>query len=95
MCNYEEYQHMHIGYYKDGYDLEVIAYKKIDKPIWDVFIEEYEAGADFLYEYASKHNLGEKFVGYGLKIFSIGDKDATEEQSRLIFEKWLKTNSIV
>ncbi len=28
MCNYETHQHMHIGYYEDGYDLEVTAYKK-------------------------------------------------------------------
>ena len=27
MCNYETHQHMHIGYYEDGYDLEVTAYK--------------------------------------------------------------------
>ena len=93
MCNYETHQHMHIGYYEDGYDLEVTAYKKINKPIWDVFIEEYEVG--FLYEFASKHKLGEYFTGCGLKIFTIEDKDATEEQSRLIFEKWLKTNNIV
>ena len=44
----------------------------------------------FLYEFASKHKLGEYFTGCGLKIFTIDDKDATEEQSRLIFEKWLK-----
>ena len=48
-----------------------------------------------LYEFASKHKLGEYFTGCGLKIFTIDDKDATEEQSRLIFEKWLKTNNIV
>uniref|UniRef100_UPI00402A6B2C DUF3986 family protein n=1 Tax=Bacillus sp. DX2.2 TaxID=3073452 RepID=UPI00402A6B2C len=93
MCNYETQQHMHIGYYEDGYNLEVIAYKKTDKLIWDVFIEEYEAG--FLYEYASKHKLGEYLAGYGRKIYSLDDKDTTEEQSRLIFEKWLKTNNII
>ena len=40
----------------------------------------------FLYEFASKHKLGEYFTGCGLKIFTIDDKDATEEQSRLILK---------
>ncbi|WP_327902899.1 DUF3986 family protein [Bacillus paramycoides] len=43
MDKYDFNQHYHIGYYEDGHDLEVTAYKRINEPIWDAYIPQYEA----------------------------------------------------
>ncbi len=40
-------KHYHIGYYEDGYDLEVTAYKRINEPVWDAYLPHYEAD-DFI-----------------------------------------------
>ncbi|KAB2443585.1 DUF3986 family protein [Bacillus luti] len=44
MEKYDLSQHYHIGYYEDGHDLEVTAYKRINEPVWDAYIPHYEAG---------------------------------------------------
>ncbi|KFN02239.1 hypothetical protein DJ93_4083 [Bacillus clarus] len=57
MERYDSSQHNHIGYYEDGYDLELIAYKKINESVWDAYIPEYEAGS--FCEQVKKKGLGE------------------------------------
>ncbi|MGE6549475.1 DUF3986 family protein [Bacillus mycoides] len=92
MEKYDPNKHYHIGYYEDGYDLEVTAYKRINEAVWDAYIPEYEAGS--LYEKVSEMELGEYIDDYGIKVYSFRD-DIDDEEARSIFEKWLKTNGIV
>ncbi|MFJ8453115.1 DUF3986 family protein [Bacillus paramycoides] len=92
MDKYDFNQHYHIGYYEDGHDLEVTAYKRINEPIWDTYIPQYEA--DDFYKKVEKMKLGEYIDDYGIKVYSFSD-DIDDEEVRTIFEKWLKTNAIV
>ncbi|HDR7795254.1 TPA: DUF3986 family protein [Bacillus luti] len=89
MTKYDPSQHYHIGYYEEGYDLEVIAYKKINEAVWDAYIPDYEAGS--FYQKVSEMKLGEYVKNYGIKVYSFGE----EEEAETIFEKWLKKNEIV
>ncbi len=68
------------------------AYKRINEPIWDAYIPQYEA--DDFYKKVEKMKLGEYIDGYGIKVYSFSD-DIDDEEARTIFEKWLKTNAIV
>ncbi|WP_192797641.1 MULTISPECIES: DUF3986 family protein [unclassified Bacillus (in: firmicutes)] len=92
MKKYDPSQHYHIGYYEDGYDLEVTAYKRINEPVWDAYIPHYEAG-DF-YKKVEKMKLGEYVDDYGIMVYSFSN-DMDDEEARIIFENWLKTNGIV
>ncbi|WP_342718852.1 DUF3986 family protein [Bacillus paramycoides] len=92
MKKYDSSQHYHIGYYEGGYDLEVTAYKRISEPVWDAYIPHYEAG-DF-YKKVEEMKLGEYVDDYGIKVYSFSI-DMDDEEARIIFEKWLKTNGIV
>lgn len=38
---YDNSMHAHIGYYEDGYDVEVVAYKRKNEDVWDVFFSIY------------------------------------------------------
>lgn len=98
MSNYEHSQHLHLGYYENGYDLEVIAYKKVDEPIWDVYIEEYEPEGTILFDYVKQNSILEYVQGYGFKIFSIRD----EEKGDILYEKgvaklehWLAIHNLI
>lgn len=68
------------------------AYKRINEPIWDAYIPQYEA--DDFYKKVEKMKLGEYIDDYGIKVYSFRD-DIDDEEVRTIFEKWLKTNAIV
>lgn len=68
------------------------AYKRINEPIWDAYIPQYEA--DDFYKKGEKMKLGEYIDDYGIKVYSFSD-DIDDEEVRTIFEKWLKTNAIV
>lgn len=68
------------------------AYKRINEPIWDAYIPQYEA--DDFYKKVEKMKLGEYINDYGIKVYSFSD-DIDDEEVRTIFEKWLKTNAIV
>ncbi|MGN4729753.1 DUF3986 family protein [Bacillus cereus] len=92
MKKYNPNQHYHIGYYEDGYDLEVTAYKRIHEPVWDAYIPHYEV--DDFYKKVEEMKLGEYIDDYGIKVYSFSN-DINDEEARTIFEKWLKTNGIV
>jgi|GEM_PF-520848 len=92
MKKYDSSQHYHMGYYEDGYDLEVTAYKRIHEPVWDAYIPHYEV--DDFYKKVEEMKLGEYIDDYGIKVYSFRD-NIDDEEARTIFEKWLKTNEIV
>lgn len=92
MKKYDSSQHYHIGYYEDGYDLEVTAYKRMHEPVWDAYIPHDEAGE--FYKKVEEMKLGEYIDDYGIKVYSFSI-DMDDEEARIIFEKWLKTNKIV
>lgn len=98
MSKYEHSQHLHIGYYENGYDLEVIAYKKVDEPIWDVYIEEYESEGTKLFDYVKQNSIGEYVQGYGFKIFSIRDEETDDilyEKGASTLESWLAKHNLI
>ncbi|MYL63488.1 DUF3986 family protein [Bacillus hwajinpoensis] len=90
---YEINQHYHIGYYKEGCDFEVVAYKRKYEDIWDVFVEDYEPG--LLYKYVSDKDKGNYVKNYGILIFSICDSDPSEEKAVQLFEDWLLSIKII
>ncbi|MEG7966225.1 DUF3986 family protein [Bacillus cereus group sp. Sample30] len=92
MKKYDSSQHYHIGYYEDGYDLEVTAYKRMHEPVWDAYIPHDEASE--FYKKVEEMKLGEYIDDYGIKVYSFSI-DMDDEEARIIFEKWLKTNKIV
>jgi hypothetical protein len=92
MKKYDPSQHYHIGYYEDGHDLEVTAYKRINEPVWDAYIPYYEV--DDFYKKVEKMKLGEYIDDYGIMVYSFSN-DIDDEEARIIFEKWLKKNGIV
>ncbi|RKF51515.1 hypothetical protein BCY92_00425 [Bacillus wiedmannii] len=92
MEKYDPNKHYHIGYYEDGYDLEVTAYKRINEPVWDAYIPHYEA--DDFYKKVEEMKLGEYIDDYGIMVYSFSD-DMDDEEARIMFENWLKKNEIV
>ena len=92
MKKYDSSQHYHIGYYEDGYDLEVTAYKRINEPVGDAYIPHYEVN-DF-YKKVEEMKLGEYIDKYGIMVYSFSN-DIDDDEARIIFEKWLKKNVIV
>ena len=92
MGKYDPSQHYHIGYYEDGYDLEVTAFKRIIEPVCDVYIPHYKI-TDF-YKKVEKMKLDEYINDYGIMVYSFCN-DIDDKEARTIFEKWLKTNKIV
>ena len=86
MEKYDPNKHYHIGYYEDGYDLEVTAYKRINEPVWDAYLPHYEVD-DF--KKVEKMKLGEYIDDYGIKVYSFSN-DIDDEEARTIFENWLK-----
>lgn len=68
MEKYDPNKHYHIGYYEDGYDLEVTAYKRINEPVWDAYLPHYEA--DGFYKKVEEMKLGEYIDDYGIKVYS-------------------------
>ncbi|EOG8706726.1 DUF3986 family protein [Bacillus cereus] len=89
MGKYDPSQHYHIGYYEDGYDLEVTAYKRIHEPVWDAYIPHYEV--DDFYKKVEEMKLDEYVE---IMVYSFRN-DIDDDEARIIFEKWLKTNGIV
>ena len=87
MEKYDPNKHYHIGYYEDGYDLEVTAYKRINEPVWDAYIPHYEA--DDFYKKVEGMKLGKYIDDYGIMVYSFGN-DIDDDEARIIFEKWLK-----
>ncbi|WP_270181262.1 DUF3986 family protein [Alkalihalobacillus sp. CinArs1] len=89
---YDASQHLHIGYYEDGYDYEVIAYKREKEAVWDVFVEEYDPK---LYRSVSKVGNWVSVKGHGLHIFSISDNDLSYEHGARLFKNFLVDKGIV
>ena len=69
MDKYDSNKHYHIGYYEDGYDLEVTAYKRINEPVWDAYIPNYEV--DDFYKKVEEMKLGEYIDNYGIMVYSL------------------------
>ncbi|MFY0214877.1 DUF3986 family protein [Bacillus cereus] len=90
MDKYDPNKHYHI--YKDGYDLEVTAYKRMNEAVWDAYLPHYEV--DDFYKKVEEMKLGEYIDDYGIKGYSFSN-DMDDEEARTIFEKWLKKNEIV
>ena len=91
MKKYDPSQHYHIGYYEDGYDLEVTAYKRINEPVWDAYIPHYEV--DDFYKKVEEMKLGEYIDDYGIMVYSFRN-DIDDDEARIIFEKWLKRTGL-
>ena len=87
MDKYDPNKHYHIGYYEDGYDSEVTAYKRINEPVWDAYLPHYEV--DDFYKKVEEMKLGEYIDNYGIMMYSFSN-DMDDEEARTIFEKWLK-----
>lgn len=90
---YDPHQHDHIGYYEDGHDVEVVAFKRKSEDVWDVFVEEYNPGP--LYRVIMKKGIGIHKKGYGLLLFSIYSRDPSYEQAVRIFKNWLNDNELL
>ncbi|WP_035531197.1 MULTISPECIES: DUF3986 family protein [Halobacillus] len=84
--------HFHIGYY-EGYDLEVVAYKRIWEPLWDVYVD--DSGPGTLYSQVMNKGLGVSVAHYGILIFSIDDTKNFEKQAYHSFEKWLRHYKLI
>lgn len=83
MKKYEPSKHYHIGYYEDGYDLEVTAYKRIHEPVWDAYIPHYEV--DDFYKKVEEMKLGEYVDDYDIMVYSFRN-DIDDDEARIIFE---------
>jgi hypothetical protein len=66
---YDESQHLHVGYYEHGHDLEAVALKVKGRDLWHVFFpfEDYGLQVPASYRDAPRE------AGLGLLIFSSGE----------------------
>ncbi|MGO5005149.1 DUF3986 family protein [Bacillus wiedmannii] len=82
-------EHLHLGYYEDGHDIEAIAYKRTDKDIWDIFL-------DFDHYKISLNRDNYEYKEYdGYKILSLSTHDLDYDYGVLQFTKWLLENKVL
>ncbi|MGG1629604.1 DUF3986 family protein [Rossellomorea sp. NRS-1567] len=88
---FDDRYHLHVGYYKNQKDLEVIFLKVKDQNIWCMFLEN-----DFY-----KLNISEeeypaiKDFGLLIGIYLIESEDLSMEQGSELFEKFLNDQNII
>lgn len=88
---FDSNQHLHIGYYENGYDLEAVAYKVLDEDKWIVFWPK-----DQKYEFNRKILSSCKFHPYhGYEIFAIQQEDLSYKTGCNQFADWLKAAGII
>ncbi|MCM3670529.1 DUF3986 family protein [Mesobacillus maritimus] len=84
---YDHRYHLHVGYYKNGFDLEAAAYKRKSEDIRDIFF-------DFEHE-GLKNDPEKELDGLGTKIFSIKAKELEYFEVAKKFEQWLFDQKII
>ncbi|KZZ84418.1 MULTISPECIES: DUF3986 family protein [Bacillaceae] len=87
---YDDRYHLHLGYYKNGFDLEAIAYKRQSQEIWDIFFD--------FEQYDLKNPVQDSelsFEHFGTRIFSVEMKELDYDYGAKQFEQWLYSQKIV
>ncbi|KYD08453.1 DUF3986 family protein [Caldibacillus debilis] len=84
-------QHLHLGYYENGADLEAIAYKIQNENKWVVFFD-MGHDAEIVKKISGRY---EHHEGYGYKIFTVDAEDLSYEAGSRLFAEWLKENQII
>ncbi|MGD7022260.1 DUF3986 family protein [Rossellomorea vietnamensis] len=89
--NFEEHQHLHIGYYENGFDLEAVAYKIQGEDKWVVFLDAEQDLSIFkgVLEHYNKN------VSFGYKIFTVKTDDLSYESGQVRFIDWLRQLNII
>ncbi|USK33430.1 DUF3986 family protein [Bacillus sp. F19] len=87
---YDDKYHLHLGYYKNDFDYESIAYKRQSEDVWDIFFDFKQYG---LKNTAQVNEL--TLEGFGTRIFSISGNDLNYDIGVQKFEKWLSIQKII
>ncbi|MED0761468.1 DUF3986 family protein [Aneurinibacillus thermoaerophilus] len=88
---YDHNIHLHIGYQDENYDIEVIAFKKKDADIWDVYIN-FEENSILVNKSLTN---SPKIDPFGYYAFSIIQKDISYEEGSIKLKEWLLKNQII
>ncbi|MDF9763784.1 seryl-tRNA synthetase [Peribacillus simplex] len=89
--NFEPDQHLHIGYYENGFDLEATAYKIAGEGKWVIFLDsdqDLTTLNNALYNY-------ERIDKFGYKIFTVNIDDLSYEDGLEKFTEWLRSHKII
>ncbi|PKG24362.1 DUF3986 family protein [Niallia nealsonii] len=84
-------QHLHIGYYENGFDLEAVAYKVLGEDKWVIFWPN-DQKCEFNKNILSSCNFHPYF---GYEIFSIQQTDLSYRTGCNHFADWLKASGIM
>ncbi|WP_113929468.1 DUF3986 family protein [Bacillus sp. P14.5] len=89
--NFESHQHLHIGYYENGFDLEAVAYKIQGVDKWVVFLDA-EQDLSIFKGVLEEHN---KNVSFGYEIFTVNTDDLSYESGQVRLMDWLRQLYII
>ncbi|WP_203364556.1 DUF3986 family protein [Bacillus sp. REN10] len=89
MKEYEQGVHLHIGYYEDGHDIEVVAYKALNEDYWDVIVDEHDKGVFEQFKPCGKE------CNHGLILYTIDDSMIDGDYPMKSFKAWLKTHGFI
>lgn len=81
---FDNSQHLHVGFYENGLDIESISYKVLNQDAWIMYIE-----WDHVKERLSKNLEYQIDPLNGLEIMCILEEDLDYATADLLFEKWL------
>lgn len=85
---YDERYHLHLGYYKNGFDLEAIAFKRQSDSIWDIFFD--------FDQYGLKKPVEEtESTEFGIRIFSVETEELDYKDGTKQFEEWLSSQRVI
>lgn len=91
MMNFEENQHLHVGFYDNGFDLEGIFLKVENKDKWCLFFN------STFYNMTMKNNydLFDTHFGYMVREYEIKEVDLTYEKSSKLFKEFLLEEGLI
>lgn len=81
--NYDHGKHWHIGYYKDGYNIEAIAFLRLDNSTWDVFFNDFTGQSERKALFGSMEIFEDHH--FGIFLFN-----AIEEVVETKFKQWVE-----
>ena len=83
-------QHLHAGYYENGYDIESILYKVLDRDAWVMYVDFNLVAGKFPKSVESQID-----PSIGLDVLCVLEEAVDYATVAILFEEWLIAMSIV
>lgn len=88
--NFDTTLHLHAGYYENGYDIESILCKILDRDAWVMYVD-----FDLVAGKFPKNIENQIDPSIGLEVLCVLEEDIDYTTAASLFEKWLISMSIV